>query len=346
MVAVKAHQAESFLKALDRRYTAFLFYGSDTGLIAERARSVAAALAAQSDPPGEITRIEDADLELDPERLAVELLTIPMFGGRKVVLARAGRRLTAQALKPILAQGTAAASLVVEAGNLKPDDALRLLFEKSPGAAAVACYADEARDIESIAAAAAREAGLEITPRAMSVLVSRLGADRALSRGEIDKLLLYARGKGVIDVDEVDAVVGDASELALEKVVLATASGFADSALTEYDRVIASGESPQAIITAVQRHFLRLHRYRAAMESGRSLDELLRQARPPIHFKLRPQLEAQCRSWALSALSEALALIGTAAKSARLSPWLEGSIAERLLLDLATLTPARKGKPR
>jgi DNA polymerase-3 subunit delta len=89
----------------------------------------------------------------------------------------------------------------------------------------------------------------------------------------------------------------------------------------------------------VQRHFLRLHRYRAAMEGGRSLDELLRQARPPIHFKVRPQLEAQCRSWNLGRLSEALALIATAAKSARLSPWLEGSIAERLILDLATLAP-------
>lgn len=339
MVAIKAHQAESFLKTLDCRFAAFLFYGSDTGLIAERARSAASSLAAQSDPPGEITRIEDADLELDPERLAVELLTIPMFGGRKVILTRAGRRVTAQVLKPILEKGGAAASLIVEAGNLKQDDPLRVLFEKAPAAAAVACYADEVRDLESIAASAAREAGLEITPRAMGVLVSRLGADRALSRGEIEKLLLYARGKSLIDVDDVDAVVGDAAELALEKVVLATASGLSGAALAEYDRVIASGESPQTIITAVQRHFLRLHRYRAAMEGGRSLDELLRQARPPIHFKVRPQLEAQCRSWTLGRLSEALALIATAAKSARLSPWLEGSITERLILDVATLAP-------
>jgi len=342
MVAIKAHQAESFLKGLDLRYGALLFYGSDTGLVSERARAAASALAALSDPPGEIMRIEDADLDADPDRLAVELMTIPMFGGRKVVLARAGRRVTAQALKPLIEESKAAASLVVEAGCLRPDEALRQLFEKTPTAAAVACYADEARDLEGLVTSAVRAAGTDISRKAMSTLVARLGADRALSRGEIDKLVLYARGKPTIDAEDVDAVVGDAAELAIGRVVLAAASGAAAAALIECDRLVASGESPQALITALQRHFLRLHQYRAAVEGGRSLDDVLRQARPPIHFKLRPEIEAQCRSWTLPALSQALEKIAAAAKAARLGSSLEASITERLLLDITSLAPARK----
>ena len=54
-----------------------------------------------------------------------------MFGGPKVVRATAGRRVTAAALQPLLEGGTLAATLIVEAGNLKPTDALRALFEKS-----------------------------------------------------------------------------------------------------------------------------------------------------------------------------------------------------------------------
>ena len=52
-------------------------------------------MAARENPPGEIIRIEDGDLEDDPDRLAVELQTMPMFGGRKVVRTTTSRRITA-----------------------------------------------------------------------------------------------------------------------------------------------------------------------------------------------------------------------------------------------------------
>ncbi|PZN46757.1 MAG: DNA polymerase III subunit delta, partial [Proteobacteria bacterium] len=61
MTAIKAQQAEQFLKTLDLRYRAILLYGTDAGVIAERARTAARKLAESSDPPGDILRIEDAD---------------------------------------------------------------------------------------------------------------------------------------------------------------------------------------------------------------------------------------------------------------------------------------------
>ena len=67
-------------------------------------------------------------------------------------------------------------------------------------------------------------AGLTITPEARELLLSRLGADRALSRSEIEKLALYAGGKGTIEIDDVEAVVGDASELAIDTMIMAAAA--------------------------------------------------------------------------------------------------------------------------
>src|SRR5690606_41512281 len=145
MPAIKTQQAEQFLKTLDSRYRAVLVYGNDAGVIAERSRAAARRLAGASAPPGEVLRIEDADLEVDPDRLLVETQTVPMFGGPKVVHTRASRRVNVQVLKPLLEEGHLTASLVVEAGNLRQDDPLRLLFEKSPIAAAIACLPDEGR---------------------------------------------------------------------------------------------------------------------------------------------------------------------------------------------------------
>ena len=333
MVAIKAHQANSFLSPPGPKVPAVLFYGSDAGLIAERAQKLAALVAARD--AGEIVRIDDADLDNDPDRLAVELQTIPMFGGSKVVRATAGRRITATALQPLLEGGTLAATLIVEAGNLKPTDSMRALFEKSPQAAAVACYSDEVADIEGLIRETLRAHGLDISSDARELLVARMGADRGLSRGEIEKLALYADGKRQIDAADVEAIVGDASELAIDRTLNAAVSGDARRAVGEFSRAVAAGESPQMIIAAVQRALLRLHRIRSDLDAGASFEEVMRQQRPPVHFKQKDAISLQCRMWSTPRLTAALARAAEAAKAARLNSALEEAIAEDLLVTIA-----------
>jgi DNA polymerase-3 subunit delta len=335
MVAVKAHQAEAFLRPPGPNVPAVLFYGTDAGLVSERAARLAAIVAARDNPPGEIIRFEDADLDADPDRLAVELQTIPMFGGSKVVRAVAGRRVTAAALEPFIAGDRLAATLIVEGGNLRPTDTLRTLFEMAPKAAAVACYPDEAHDLETLVRDTLKTHGLSITPDARDLLVARIGADRAVSRGEIEKLALYAAGKSEIDAADVEAIVGDASQLTIDRILDGAAGGDARRAVAEYARAIASGESPQMIIAAAQRHLERLHKIRADIDQGRSFEDAIRQLRPPIHFKQKDALGVQCRLWSTARLSEALARASAAAKAARLSSALEEPIAEELLISLA-----------
>jgi DNA polymerase III subunit delta len=335
MVAVKAHQAEAFLRAPGPSMPAVLFYGTDAGLVSERAAKLAAIVAARDNPPGEIIRMEDADLDSDPDRLAIELQTIPMFGGSKVVRATAGRRITAAALEPFIAGDRLAATLIVEGGNLRPTDTLRTLFEKAPKAAAVACYPDEGHDLETLVRDTLKGHGLAISPEARDLLLTRVGADRALSRGEIDKLALYAAGKSEIDVSDVEAIVGDASQLAIDRVLDGAAGGDAKRAVAEYARALAAGESAQTIILAAQRHLEKLHKLRSDIDQGRSFEDAVRQLRPPIHFKQKDAIGLQCRLWTTARLSEALARASAAAKAARLSAPLEEAIAEELLIGLA-----------
>jgi DNA polymerase III subunit delta len=335
MVAIKAHQAEAFLNALARVPAAVLFYGPDAGLVSERAATLAKRLAEREG--GEIIRLDDADLENEPDRIAVELQTIAMFGGRKVVRAQAGRRVNANALKGLVEAGKLEGFLVVEAGQLRPDEALRALFERSAAAAAVACFADEARDLDAMVSSVLAAAKLEITPEARKLLIGNLGADRALSRAEVEKLTLYVRGRKVIEEADVDAAVGDAAEMALDRIVLAAASGRTAEAVRELNRSIAGGDSAQAAIAALQRYFLRLHRLRGSHDGGRSLEEAMQSLRPPPHFKQKAALESQCRAWSLPKLTAALARIAETAEAARLNSAMEDTLAERLLLELGTL---------
>jgi DNA polymerase III subunit delta len=344
MVAVKAHQAEAFLKSLERLPPAILFYGTDAGLVNERAAMLAQRIAEREG--GEVLRLDDADLENEPARISIELQTIAMFGGRKVVRALAGRRVNVNALKPLVESGNIEGFLIVEAGSLRPDEALRALFERATGAAAVACFPDEVRDLDAMVGEILKAAGLQIVPEAKRLLLTRLGADRGLSRAEVEKLALFARGKTLIEEADVEATVGDAAELALDRIVLAAGAGRSAEAVTECDRIVAAGESAQSVIASLQRHFLRLHRLRSGHEAGKSLDDVMRALKPQPHFKQKAALEQQTRDWTVAGLNLALAKIGAAAQAARLKSALESTLTEHLLMELGELARERTPQAR
>lgn len=337
MVAIKAPQAAAFLKAPPASMAAVLFFGSDPGLVSERSHVLANLIAARENPPGEVLRIDESDLDEDSGRVTTELQTRPMFSGRKIIRVTAGRRINAQYLKPILEQAPLEGFLIVEAGNLKPDDALRALFEGGPSVAAVACYPDTAADIDGLINEVLSAHKMRIANDARTLLQSRLGADRALSRAEIVKLALYAAGQSEITAEDIEAIVGDAADLALERIADAAAHGRSIEAVTDYGRAIASGESAQAIILIVQRYFLKLHRVRGDLDSGRTLEDALRSLRPPLHFKQRDAFAAQVRNWSRISLDAALTRISETAKAARLSSQLEDTLGERLILALAAM---------
>lgn len=344
MVAIKAPRAAAFLKSPPVNMAAALFFGTDLGLVSERAGALAKLIAARETPAGEILRIDETDLDDDSGRITTELQTRPMFSGRKIIRVTAGRRINAQYLKPIVDQAPLEGFLIVEAGNLKPDDALRALFEGLPSLAAVACYPDTAADIDSLINDVLSAHKMRISNDARTLLQARLGADRALSRAEIEKLALYAAGRGEITPEDIEAIVGDAADLALERIAEAAATGRAVDAITDYGRAIASGESAQAIILITQRYFLKLHRVRGDLDGGRSLDEALRYLRPPLHFKQRDAFAAQVRIWSRVSLDAALVRISEAAKAARLSSQLEDTLGERLILALSAMAaPNRAG---
>ncbi|NJO38541.1 MAG: hypothetical protein HC871_14230 [Rhizobiales bacterium] len=94
----------------------------------------------------------------------------------------------------------------------------------------------------------------------------------------------------------------------------------------------------------LQRHFQRLHRVRAAVDQGQSLDQVVKYLRPPIHFKQASTFQAQCKAWDMPKLERALAVIEKAARDARLAGTMELTVTERLVMDVAALIPRPAGR--
>jgi DNA polymerase III subunit delta len=146
------------------------------------------------------------------------------------------------------------------------------------------------------------------------------------------KLALYAKGGTEITHDDIEAIVGDAAETALETFVYAASSGDPAAVLRELQRLASSGTEAQAALIALARHFTQLHKVAAAQ----SAEEAVRSLRPRPHFKREPEFLAHCRRLGPARLSHLLPLIQETIRRTRRSPELEGAFTERLLLTLTS----------
>src|SRR6476659_9159449 len=328
MVAFKTKSFRQLLKTFSTECRAALIYGPDAGLVAERAAALADLFAGKRKDATEFVRLDERDLAEDPALIEVELRTVPMFAERKVVRVTASSRLDVPSLRALL-EAQLANALIVEAGALRPDSTLRKLFETHPAAAAMASYADE-DSISNLIDAELHKADLAIDSDTRAYLMTRLGADQALSRAEVATLALFAAGSGRIETDDIDAVVGDSADIAVETFAYEVSAGNAREAFRQLASLDAVGTEPSVALTALGRHFTLLHRIASAQAGGVGAEQVLRSLRPSPQFGRRDALVSHSRRLGAQRLLEAIPLIQEAVKRSRLNPELERALAERL----------------
>jgi DNA polymerase III subunit delta len=333
MVAVKNSEVDAFIARLDPVRPVILVFGPDAGLVSERVNAIVKASVDDPNDPFSLVRLDGEELTANPSRLVEEAQTIPLFGGRRAVWVKAGSRNIAPAVEALLALPASECRVVIEAGDLRRTAPLRAAVERAKNAAALPCYTDGERELGRLIDAEMRAADLVLKPDARAVLIPLLGGDRVASRNEIRKLALYARGRTEVGVNDVIAVVSDASELALDELIDAAFAGRPADVEAQLSKVRTAGTPVGSIFFAAQRQLAQLHRWRTMIEEGApfSLDRL----QPPLHFTRKNLVEAALKQWTAARLANAMAELAAAVLASRKTAALADTIGERALLSIA-----------
>lgn len=340
MTALKANQVHSFLKRPEPDVRLVLIYGPDAGLVSERAQMLQKASGVGNDDPFSIVRLDASELGSDAGRLVDEAATVALFGGKRLVRVRgADTSAIAKAAATLLDLETVDAFIILEAGDLKKSNPVRKIAEAHKLARALPCYADTAQSVEDLIDQVMRDANLRIDPEAAHSLASQLGANRLVSRGELDKLVLYA-GSDVdrVTLDMVNAVVGDESALQIDQLVDAAALGDVDQVDRTLRRFELSGMAAAALLTMAIRHFQTLHRAKADMDTtGRSAQQMIDGMRPPVFFQRKAKMQRQLTIWSTRSLDRALLRLDEATLSSRTSPALGYTATSAALIAIAAV---------
>jgi DNA polymerase-3 subunit delta len=347
MVAARAQEADRLVARPPQDVPFYLVYGPDTGLVSERAKAIASAFSDPGDPFA-LVRIEASELTANPTRLADEAYAVSMFSSRRAILVRdgGGRADLAGRFRALFKEPPTDTAIVVEAGDLKKSSPLRVLFEQERLAYAIPCFADDERSIGALVDEEVRAAGLSIASEARALLVSLLGGDRLMTRGEIQKLCLHAHGTGTITLADVETLIGDSSTFAVDEVIDATAGGMLPALVEGLAKAKAEGVDAGQIVGAALRHFMLLDELRAAVDGGVAPGDAVNGARPPVFFKRKGKVEAALGLWSPARLARAIIVLGEAARDARLNPSLSADIVGETLLTLARAADQAAGRRR
>jgi len=306
---VKSSDADRFAAKPPQGLVAALVFGPDAGLVRERAEKLMKSVVEDLGDAFRVADLDDSALASDPARLCDEAAAISMLGGRRVVRVRGAGNALAKLFEAFLESPNGDALVVVEGGDLAKGAGLRKVFEEADNAAAIACYADSARDLYDVVREAMKAEGLAIAPDALEDAVGRLGSDRGVTRRELEKLALYMHDKRQVTLDDVRAVMGDEAEARVEEAIDAAGNGDVARLDLALERLWIAGISPVQVLRQAMSHFQRVLLAGVESRRGESLDGAMRKLRPPVHFSRQASFKAQAQRWNEAKLMEALDLL-------------------------------------
>jgi DNA polymerase-3 subunit delta len=294
-----ARQVAGFLRAPGATRMALL-HGEDEGLLRERAQALTRRVAGSLNDPFLV-------VELTREgwgRIPAEMAALSMIGGRRVIVVRdatdAVLGLAQEALR-----GPGGAMLILEAAGLGRGK-LRSFAESAADAASIACYAEEGQALTGLITSLFADLKVTADPDATAWLSQVVGGDRAVIRGEVEKLALLAGPERRVDIDMARQCVGEAASAAGDDAILAASLGDLTGSDTAMEAALADGLNGVALLRMATGHLQKLHQARLRMLDGQSAAEAVRAMRPPVFYKATAAMTTALGLWSADSLLRAI----------------------------------------
>jgi DNA polymerase-3 subunit delta len=347
---LKTSEIEAFVRRPDAAVRGILVYGPDDGLVRERAGQLVAGVVVDPADPFLVAELTGGDIAGDPARLFDEAAAIPLTGGRRVVRLRDASPSTppgaadavTRAAESFLENPPGDSLVVLQAGDLGPRSALRKLFEAAAEGVALPCYRDDSENLHRLCTEILGGRGITMSPDARAYLSANLGADRGVTRAELEKLALYAGDSGRIALPDAEACVGDSGQRGLDRVAFAAGGGDQPALDREIAACLGMGESPVSILRAAARHLMRVHLAMGDMASGASAEQAVRKLQPPVFWKLAGEMMRQVQAWSPDHIARAQELLLEAEGRCKRTGMPDQAICGRTLLQVASLARRRR----
>jgi DNA polymerase-3 subunit delta len=320
----------------------YLVRGDDAVLTGDAVRQLVTELVGDDDPAFAVEELTGDDYEIAAVVEAAQ--TPPFFGGRRVVVARAIGRFSAQDVAPLvayLADPLPTTALVLVGGGGQIARGLLDAVKKS-GHVLEAGAPSGGKARQSWLNAQLKAAPLDLDADATALVATHLGEDVGRLPSLLE-LLTAAFGEGArIGEADVTPFLGEAGGVAPWDLTDAIDRGDTAAALENLHRLVGAGRHPLVVLASLHNHYTRILR----LEGAGAADEKAAAKMLGITGSTFPARKAlsQARRLGHEPLARAITLLADADLALKGAiEWPDGLVLEVLVARLSRLAPRTSG---
>ena len=203
--------------------------------------------------------------ERDADEIAKSMRQLPFMSPRRVIAVYSHPAFEMSAAQFRQAGGTAAEEALEEIIEKCPDETVLLFVARGQAPAAlVKLFGTHKRDVEfkppkgaqktQYMTRMAQDMSLVISPELLDMLAEYTGMELLELHGEVQKLKAYAGEEKVTEKDIYEVCTAAAEYNVFRMLKLITAKDGA-GAISEYRKLMLAGQTPQAVISMIERQF-------------------------------------------------------------------------------------------
>lgn len=270
---ITSSQIENYLNRIDNEKIAgCLVYGPEAVVVRARVEIIAKKIVKDLSDGFLVSNLSEDKLEADNALLADEFFSLPMFGGRKLIIIKDASTYSAQALKALVANKDFAKKsdnfILIQADDLAKTSLLRKIAEDNPSLASIACYEDSEQVIRQFIVDNLKQKNLKFNLKIVDLFLEKFGKNRQLIALEIEKISQYFATQSNIEPDALAQILVDQSEISVNQFI----SSFADQnfslALKQANKLLNGDFEAIGLIRILSIYFQKLYHAKIALEQG------------------------------------------------------------------------------
>ena len=336
MTILKQENIPSLFAKWRNNYSGLLIHGDNETDVTYLMRQAISTLESSFGSTDLVDELDAAECKKTPGIFRDQLNSVSLFGERRIIMLSDVDDASLNFLEPVFEMAIGGNFVLLGASQLKRDSKLRNRIEQSESIAAVAIYPADQKQLAGQVASYLRQYNLAIEQPVMSMFLDLAGSEQQIVMQESAKLAIYCTGASDVLLKDVQDICGHIAEHEIDEAVDSVLAG-SNNIL---DLLLWSGQTERAsaLLISFNGHLARLTSFAGLVEGGKSIEEVVKSARPPIFFKRMNVVIAQLKRHGLSKLMEFQELVDGAILACRRNPPLTSAITQRTCFTIAQNT--------
>lgn len=278
---INPNQLNIFLNNIPENIKSILIYGYDNGLIYDRSK-VLQTLLQKKHGNINISKFTYDDIKNQKIDLYSSSQNFSFFSNFKLYIIEDIPAKIDKTLEEAILKLPKDSFVIFLAKELPPSASVRKLFEQEENLAIIPCYQDDSKTIRKIALAMLSKENKQASEEVLSFLEKHLIGDRKNIINEINKIIVYAKNKEKITIEDALLCCNMALDLSIDNLCFAISDKNFNLSIQNFYNLLEKDIPVISLMRSVLNYFVRLYYVKNITEKGINPRIAMKELSPPI----------------------------------------------------------------